>query len=122
MDLDLVQGTPLLSSPRNLSQLGNRALSKHGFTINMVSKKKTSKAKGGAKSGEWEVLAVVSTEPAPADPKAANAVFQTHGVVAGIRWQRCPVAGIGLLEHVGHQGGVAHAHGVWPQVRHRAKR
>ena len=63
----------LLSSPRNLSQLGNRALSKHGFTINMASKKKTSKAKGGAKSGEWEVLAVVSTEPAPADPKAANA-------------------------------------------------
>ena len=35
----------LLSSPRNLSQLGNRALSKHGFTINMASKKKMSKAK-----------------------------------------------------------------------------
>lgn len=44
----------LLSSPRNLSQLGNRALSKHGYTINMAPKKKTSKAKGG-------------------DPKAANA-------------------------------------------------
>lgn len=35
----------LLSSPRNLSQLGNRALSKHGYTINMAPKKKTSKAK-----------------------------------------------------------------------------
>lgn len=65
----------LLSSPRNLSQLGNRALSKHGYTINMAPKKKTSKAKGGAKSGEGDgsILAVVSTEPAPADPKAANA-------------------------------------------------
>ena len=55
----------LLSSPRNLSQLGNRALSKHGYTINMAPKKKTSKAKGGAKSGEGDA--------APADPKAANA-------------------------------------------------
>ena len=64
----------LLSSPRNLSQLGNRALSKHGYTINMAPKKKTSKAKGGAKSGEGEEpAAVVPTEPAPADPKAANA-------------------------------------------------
>jgi len=59
----------LLSSPRNLSQLGNRALSKHGYTINMAPKKKTSKAKGGAKSGEGDGV----TEPAPADPKAANA-------------------------------------------------
>lgn len=49
----------LLSSPRNLSQLGNRALSKHGYTINMAPKKKTSKV-------------VVSTEPAPADPKFAE--------------------------------------------------
>jgi hypothetical protein len=41
----------------------------------MAPKKKTSKAKGGAKSGEGDglILAVVSTEPAPADPKAANA-------------------------------------------------
>jgi hypothetical protein len=60
----------LLSSPRNLSQLGNRALSKHGYTINMAPKKKTSKAKGGAKS---EPAERVHTEPAPADPKAANA-------------------------------------------------
>ena len=56
------------------------------------------------------------------DAQAADAVFQAHGVVAGIWRQRCPVAGIGLLEHVGHQSGVAHAHGVWAQVRHRAKR
>ena len=56
------------------------------------------------------------------DPQATYAVFQTHGVVAGVRGQRCPVSGIGLLEHVGHQGGVAHAHGVRPQVRHRTKR
>ena len=34
----------------------------------MAPKKKTSKAKGGAKSGEGD-----ATEPAPADPKAANA-------------------------------------------------
>ena len=54
----------LLSSPRNLSQLGNRALSKHGYTINMAPKKKTSKAKGGAKSGGVD-------RPAPVDPKAA---------------------------------------------------
>ena len=48
-----------LSSPRNLSQLGNRALSKHGYTINMAPKKK-------------KIRASLST-PAPADPKAANA-------------------------------------------------
>ena len=40
----------------------------------MAPKKKTSKAKGGAKSGEGEEpAAAVPTEPAPADPKAANA-------------------------------------------------
>ena len=56
------------------------------------------------------------------DSKAANAVFQAHGVIGGVRWQRSPVAGIGLLEHIRHQGGIAHAHGVGAKVRHRAER
>ena len=55
-------------------------------------------------------------------PHAFDAPLQASQVVRAIKGQGCPITCIGQGDGIHHQGHVVHRHGMWPQMRHRAKR
>ena len=81
-------------------------------------------ARGGVhRSGNFGVHVLrIAERRRVGDREAAHAVVQAHREVGAIGRQRGPVARVGTLDRVHHQRGVAHAHGVRPDVRDRAER